>query len=217
MKDKINRSLSLKAALLAFAFIVAGYIAYAPVNEAVSAQKKADPNVSPVVDPKNPNSVLYLDKAGNIAGTGDPSKKAPVTHVIALSDPSIPKDKYGNADWVKLVNSGAISPKGSLDGGEDMPPLDMDVIIKSKTPSVGDVKYPHSIHTYWFTCDNCHPAIFIPAAGTNNMNMAGIAKGEWCGKCHGKVAFELKDCARCHIPKKTEAAAPAAAPAKKKK
>jgi c(7)-type cytochrome triheme protein len=36
------------------------------------------------------------------------------------------------------------------------------------------------------------------------MTMVGIAEGKWCGRCHGKVAFPLTDCQRCHVkPKKS--------------
>ena len=80
----------------------------------------------------------------------------------------------------------------------------MDVLIEAKGDFVDDVVYPHWIHTYWLKCDVCHPKIFIPAKGQNNMTMVGIAEGKWCGRCHGKIAFPLTDCSRCHVkPKKS--------------
>lgn len=178
---------------------------YAGVINAAEPKKKKTP-VSKSMDPNDPTSVIYLDSSGKLAGTGDPTKPVSESfkagqawHPQALSAAGLPKDRYGLIDWVKLVNNNTITPKGTLDpAAEDAPPLDMDVVIPAKGKFVNDVTYPHSIHTYWFNCENCHTAIFLPARGENNMTMAGIAKGQWCGKCHGKVAFPLTDCARCH-------------------
>ncbi|MBI2878032.1 MAG: hypothetical protein HYY20_14240, partial [Candidatus Tectomicrobia bacterium] len=60
---------------------------------------------------------------------------------------------------------------------------------------------PHSTHNDWLNCDSCHVKLFLPAAGVNNLNMSEVVKGNACGVCHGKVAFPLNDCARCHKPK----------------
>jgi c(7)-type cytochrome triheme protein len=100
-----------------------------------------------------------------------------------------------------------IDPKFSLDPADDseMPPLDMNILIPAKGDYVDDVIYPHEIHTYWLKCEVCHPQIFIPAKGQNNMSMVGIVKGEWCGRCHNKVAFPLTDCKRCHSSPKKKA------------
>ncbi|HHS83474.1 MAG TPA: cytochrome C, partial [Gammaproteobacteria bacterium] len=61
---------------------------------------------------------------------------------------------------------------------------------------------PHNAHTYWLGCENCHPAIFVMGKGKNKMSMVEISEGKWCGRCHGKVAFPLTDCSRCHTQKK---------------
>jgi hypothetical protein len=34
--------------------------------------------------------------------------------------------------------------------------------------------------------------------GANNPSMDGILAGEFCGRCHDKVAFALWVCERCH-------------------
>ena len=195
---------------MAAVFFVAVFIAYASLATSSDAASKR--KVSPIIDPSNPNSVLYLDTAGKMAGTGDATK--PVSeaykagrswHPQALSAASLPKDRYGLIDWVKLVDENIIAPRPSLDpDATDNPPLDMDVEIETKGYFVDNVKYPHSVHTYWFDCTACHPGIFTPARGSNNMTMVGISRGEWCGRCHGKVAFPLTDCAKCHSIKKTK-------------
>lgn len=172
------------------------------------AQEKA--KTTTILDPADPSSILYLDTSGKLAGTGDPTKPPSQFyrvgmgwHPQALTDTRLPKDKYGLIDWAKLVKTNMIKPRWSLDPNEEeMPPLDLDIIISSKSDFVNDVKYPHWIHTWWLKCEVCHPKIFVPAKGQNNMFMTGIAEGQWCGRCHGKIAFPLGDCNRCHtVPK----------------
>ncbi len=184
------------------------------VNEAQAAAAKK--TAKKIVDPTDPRSSIYLDTAGKLAGTGDsrrPPSKAYQSgrgwHPAALEGEGLPRDRFGLVDWAQLVKKDLIAPKGSLDPADtsEMPPLDLDIIIKAKSDFVKDVKYPHWMHTYWLKCEVCHAtvggAIFIPAKGQNNMTMVGIARGEWCGRCHDKVAFPLADCNRCHtVPRK---------------
>ncbi len=176
------------------------------------ATKKKAANI---VDPTDPTSVLYLDTAGKLAGIGDPNVPASASvkaglgwHPAALEATGLPKDRYGLIDWAAIVRKNMIKPRHSINPNDsEMPPMDLDIIIKAKGDYVNDVKYPHWIHTYWLKCEVCHAtkggAIFIPARGSNNMTMVGIVQGKWCGRCHGKVAFPLTDCQRCHtVPKK---------------
>src|SRR3972149_6261068 len=116
----------------------------------------------------------------------------------------LPKDRYGLVDWAKAVKDKVISPRPSLDPKEEeMPAMDMNVVIEAKSDFVNDVVYPHYMHTWWLKCELCHPAIFVPAKGQNNMTMSASVEDKFCGRCHGKVAFPLADCNRCHTqPKK---------------
>lgn len=190
-------------------------------KEKAPEQPKAAETIKPaqpstIVDPRDPKSILYLDSKGNTAGTGDVSKSGVAStavkagagwHPNALSGIIVPKDRYGLVDWAKAVKEKIITPKHSLDEAatEDAEPMDMDVVIEAKSDFVNDVVYPHAIHTYWFACEGCHDKIFQMAAGQNNMTMSGIAEGKWCGRCHGKVAFPLTDCNRCHTKLKAAA------------
>lgn len=127
----------------------------------------------------------------------------PGTSEIKALD-SLPKDEEGKVNWTAAVVGGYISPRGSLDPKvEDDPPLNLNVFIEAKVPLMANVLFPHSIHTYWLSCNVCHPKIFIPEAGVNPMSMEEIWKGEWCGRCHGKVAFSpfmpRGNCTRCHV------------------
>ena len=214
----------LKAALLCSLVAVFGYAVTGTVESAPAPKKSGDQSAAAApapkketaasatrIDPKAPSSVIYLDPQGRPAGIGDPSKPASQAfkagmgwHPQALSAAGLPKDKYGLVDWAKLVRQNIISPKASLDPEEEeIPPLKMDVVITAKGDYVSDVIYPHEMHTYWLKCDVCHPSIFVPAKGSNDMTMVGIVQGQWCGRCHGKVAFPLTDCNKCHsAPKK---------------
>jgi len=83
--------------------------------------------------------------------------------------------------------------------------MDLDVLREVKA-SVPDVIFPHRQHTEWLACSNCHPAIFIPQKGANQINMSGILLGQQCGVCHGKVSFPIttKSCKKCHSQPKPE-------------
>lgn len=114
----------------------------------------------------------------------------------------LPKDDFGNkVDWVKAIRDGSIKPKATLDGTGQMMVVDMDIeipVTKFK-PHPPDVVYPHKAHTEWLDCSNCHTAIFNMQKGGNpDMNMMKIISGQYCGVCHGKVAFPLENCYRCH-------------------
>jgi len=196
--------------LIAISFFV-GYSTTCIVSAEAAPKKSSRKKSTPKIDPHDPASILYLDTSGKLAGKGDADKPASASvragrgwHSKTMGSQSLPKDKYGLIDWVKLAKGNMIAPKPSLDPTfEEMPPLNMDVLIEAKGDFVDDVVYPHWIHTYWLKCDVCHPKIFIPAKGQNNMTMVGIVEGKWCGRCHGKIAFPLTDCQRCHVkPKK---------------
>lgn len=201
----------IKLSLLIALVVLVGIAGAVIDSEARTDRSRGNTNViNQSVDPDDPSSVLYLDTAGNKAGIGDPDVPASESvkiglgwHPKALSASGLPRDRYGLVDWAKLVREGLIKPRHSLDpNAEEMPPLPMDVLIPAKSDFVDDVIYPHEIHTWWLKCEVCHPKIFIPAKGENKMTMSEITAGEWCGRCHGKVAFPLTDCTRCHVSPK---------------
>lgn len=138
------------------------------------------------------------DPASNGAATLQPPK-------TAFKD--LPKGKSGNyVDWVKALEDKKISPRyDRLD--ENAVPIVMDLnIVREVKGSMPNVVYPHKQHTEWLDCSNCHPAIFIPQKGANDISMAAILLGEKCGVCHGKVAFPVSECRRCHSQPKTTSA-----------
>ncbi len=113
------------------------------------------------------------------------------------------KSPSGNrVDWVKALNKNQINPRfDRLDPTKKPFVLDLNIVREVKG-SMPDVVYPHKQHTQWLDCSNCHPAIFIPKKGANQISMASILLGEKCGVCHGKVAFPVSECRRCHSKNK---------------
>jgi len=107
-------------------------------------------------------------------------------------------------DWVKTLRNKRISPRYDVNDPSVEPvTMDLDIVreVKGSTP---DVIYPHKAHTEWLDCSNCHPAIFIPQKGANPISMSEIILGQKCGVCHGKVAFPVTECRRCHSKPKPE-------------
>lgn len=121
------------------------------------------------------------------------------TDWAALRD-QLPKDDDGVVDWVKALQAKLIKPKpGIKPGAEDQDIEDNDVELVPKSDPDMKVVFRHSTHTAWLVCDNCHDAIFKARKGANQMTMKQIKAGEYCGRCHGKVAFDLNQgCSRCH-------------------
>ena len=149
---------------------------------------------------------------GECAGTGDPmsfagdAEKAGLSeHPLALELSDLPKDRYGLIDWATAIKEKKVKPLDSLDPkAKPTPPLDLDIAIFTKSQFQDDVIFPHYVHTLWLSCINCHPGIFPMNAKLANkmMTMPKIAAGEFCGRCHNRVAFPLSDCLRCHVKPK---------------
>ena len=166
----------------------------------------------------DPSLLIYLSSRGVLAGTGDPSavagdaeKMGQLPHPAAMELAKLPKDKYGLVDWAVAIKSGMVKPLDSLEpGAAPAPPFNLDIVIHTKSNFMPDVVFPHYTHTLWLTCTNCHVQIFQMKAGGNpDMTMPKIAAGEYCGRCHNRVAFPLTDCTRCHVKPKEAAASPA--------
>ena len=118
----------------------------------------------------------------------------------------LPKGNSGNkVDWVKALRNGAVFPRVDKDGTKaPKQTMDMDIIREVKG-SMPDVVYPHLAHTEWLDCAQCHPKIFVPKKGGNPISMAAILMGQYCGVCHGKVAFPVSECSKCHSKSKPNA------------
>lgn len=129
---------------------------------------------------------------------GTHSLQPPLTAFSPLA-----KSNDGNrVDWVKALSESKITPRFDRND-PNVKPMVMDMnIVREVKGSMPDVVYPHKQHTEWLDCSNCHPAIFVPQKGANQISMASILLGQKCGVCHGKVAFPVSECRRCHSKSK---------------
>lgn len=114
------------------------------------------------------------------------------------------KSNFGNrVDWVATLESQKISPRWERDSPNEDDHIIMDMnILRVPRGSMPNVVFPHKQHTEWLHCSNCHPAIFIPQKGANQISMPLILLGQKCGVCHGKVSFPISECRKCHSQKK---------------
>ena len=110
----------------------------------------------------------------------------------------LPEDYTGNKVlWMKALDEGYIQPRTSFSESTTVLVLDLDIVM-AKTGEMPMVRFPHKQHTEWLDCKNCHNKIFKMESGTTPVNMFAILQGEYCGRCHGAVAFPLTECLRCH-------------------
>lgn len=143
---------------------------------------------------------------------------------LGLIDPSpdvislrfLPKDRYGFVDWMKAINTQVIKPRdeigveGAAVSEASSIEYDKDVLIRSKLDFMPDVIFPHSAHNAWLKCSVCHPKIFKMKAGATPISMVGIWQGDFCGRCHDRVAFPVRNCYKCHTaPREKKTGAPA--------
>jgi c(7)-type cytochrome triheme protein len=153
-----------------------------------------------VVASVNQGQLDEYEDPTDIPTPGPPYGKENRDPNVVLKD--FPVDAEGNVDWVKAFKENVIHPHESLDLKKPpMPPFNFDVEI----PAVGampNVIYPHYPHTFWLDCGNCHPSIFVMKRGANPISMVKIVNGEFCGRCHGRVAFPISNCTRCHVKPK---------------
>ena len=110
------------------------------------------------------------------------------------------KDAAGGVDWVRALEEKAIEPRAGLDPeAKEQPIFPLDVERIPEAQPFFKVMFPHKAHTQWLACANCHPGIFQMKRGATPINMGAIFAGQYCGVCHGKVAFAVPTgCPRCH-------------------
>lgn len=152
--------------------------------------------------------LLASASAGLAAGKWKPLKKDgihdPANPAInVLQEPAdalsvLQVDTAGNmVDWSRSLEYGFIEPRGSIDGEYTPDVLETTVLMRNTMP-LRYVRFPHKTHTQWMSCKTCHDSIFVAEVDANPINMGKILKGEYCGICHGAVAFPLTECDRCH-------------------
>ncbi len=77
-----------------------------------------------------------------------------------------------------------------------------DVVINNFSDAAGmrPVVFPHWFHRIRFRCKVCHADLgFKFKAGGNDITMAQIIEGQYCGACHnGEIAWSIENCDVCH-------------------
>ena len=131
-------------------------------------------------------------------------KKMKRQYDFAVFAANMPKGRFGNGvDWEKAEEDGTISPLSYLEGvsiKREQLKVQPDFALSPKVEGMPEIIFSHRKHTLWNGCELCHPEIFVGVKkGTTKYSMAEIFDGRYCGVCHGKVAFPLLDCQRCHV------------------
>lgn len=126
--------------------------------------------------------------------------------------PRTQNDIGNGVDWAAALADGKIKPRWIYnDASAESMTMSM-ALVRVHKGTLPDVVFRHKSHSGELYCSNCHPDIFVAQNGANQMPMAGIMLGQKCGVCHGKVAFPLSGCNRCHSQPKTAAAKTGAKP-----
>jgi len=77
-----------------------------------------------------------------------------------------------------------------------------DVVLNklSEKNGVRPVVFPHWFHRVRFRCKVCHSELaFKMRAGANDVTMADISNGKFCGMCHNnQIAWGADKCDLCH-------------------
>lgn len=125
----------------------------------------------------------------------DVANGCPLCHLQTL-----PRDSSGYVDWNRALSENLIAPLPARTGkSSEVRVLDLDVTMTPEgQPNLKGV-FSHATHTQWLSCENCHPRPFATQAGKASQSGADLHSREYCGACHGSVAFGItRGCERCH-------------------
>ena len=141
-------------------------------------------------------------KPGNFSMFGELDDSGPRPEIESLGSweqvfEKLPKDYKKKADWSAAIEQGLVRPRPGNDPSTLLATaFKYDFIIAAEKPK-NEAYFPHSAHTKWLGCKNCHISIY--PYQRNPATMKEMRKGASCGTCHGNVAFSLKQCKRCHL------------------
>lgn len=177
----------------------------APVSAApATAAQPAAAQAAPVVF----NRLMKKQSPTNLPPAQDGIHDPTVDAAEMLQPPlqgmnGLTRSNFGNnVDWVNSLQTKKVMPRWDrVDPKAESMVMNVD-IVRVPRGSMPDVVFPHKAHTEWLECSNCHPAIFVPQKGANQISMASMILGRNCGTCHGKVAFPISECKLCHNQKK---------------
>ena len=167
-----------------------------PSQKDLAEQARLAAELEAAATPKQENTELSM------FGVLDDSQPRP--EIESLEDwervlELLPKDYKKKADWSAALEQGIVRPRPGADPRTLLATaFKYDFIIAAEKPK-NEGYFPHSAHTEWLGCKNCHISIY--PYKRNPATMKEMRKGASCGTCHGKnnVAFSLKQCKRCHL------------------
>ena len=88
---------------------------------------------------------------------------------------------------------------------DDLPRLPVALRLPQSSDSPGVVTFNHDMHVDPSKpgCTSCHPRLFSILGRSATTRAATVThavmeKGQACGGCHGKAAFNFDDCTMCH-------------------
>jgi len=127
-------------------------------------------------------------------------------HPEKLPDGKIPVDRFNFVDWGMLNKLGVYKSVSRLDGiAPATEKRETKILYPSSLSFIKDAVFDHAKHTPRMLCVHCHPMIFKAELGANTARMSEMGTdGAECGYCHGKTAFKLADCNRCHSHPQSE-------------
>lgn len=165
----------------------------ADISRAAQGKGENTPNPSP-------SPQVGEKKAGRTFFTSMPKDPNARELPPPLAFKALPRTPMGEVNWMEGIRGGILKPFDSIDPEARPPsPINLDILLPVKKGfGIPDVIFPHSSHSMWLDCRNCHPTIFVPKRGGNPVTMHRILEGEYCARCHGVVAFRTYDCFRCH-------------------
>ncbi|MBI5837498.1 MAG: hypothetical protein HZB25_09660 [Candidatus Eisenbacteria bacterium] len=113
----------------------------------------------------------------------------------------LPRDAIGHADWAEALRRGLFHPRAGIHGRRyspgEAPRFGYDFFYHGPDTSF-DAWFPHSVHAEVIDCRQCHGPIV--QYRDQKISMSEVLDGEYCGRCHGKVAFPvITGCKRCHV------------------
>jgi c(7)-type cytochrome triheme protein len=174
------------------------------VKEIMEAKKEVQHQYEAKARGADPNAFYrYKVEAAGQARLVDDGLHDPGLDLGELQQPAealkaLPEATFGNnVNWVRALREARIQPRADRRGEKDQFTFDMNIQMPV-AGTMNDVVFPHKAHTEWLACANCHVGIFQMKRGGNPITMEKIVKGEYCGACHGKVAFPVASCNRCH-------------------
>ena len=166
---------------------------------AEQARREAELAASDMQDGSNGKADRAVDAKSLARGSADddlPRPEAESLNTWQQVAELLPKDYKDDVDWSAALKQGLVRPRTGADPASQLASaFKYDFIIAAENTK-NDAYFPHSAHTAWLGCENCHMTIFPNKR--NPATMKEMRGGASCGTCHGSVAFSLKSCKRCH-------------------